>query len=295
MSKKNKFKLVFVVLISSLFSNTNAQILNAGFETDSAGVPESWILDGIGSGLTNSHIHSGNQALVVWTWYTHVAGFTINGSASGIPSANLMNYGMPFTSIPLSLEGFYMYDTTGTAGLEDSAQIVVICKRYNSTTNLRDTVAYGLLNLPPTGLSGFVPFSVPIDVKMSGIAPDSIVIGIYSKDPSDFTQTCVGADCMYLYVDDLSLSLPNGTEEISHLFSPINVNPNPVKETLRIVDMDPKVERIEILDFTGKVLISKAVDQQNIQMDVQLFETGMYIIRTFQGSEILSAGRFIKQ
>jgi hypothetical protein len=205
------------------------QIPNPGFETwvNASGfaMPAGW--SGSGYGLdSSSNAHSGNYAASIWTWYTYAPGYIVNGNDP--QSFDYVKSGTPINYKPSYLEGYYHFDSTNVYN-KDSALVYIILKRYNTSTNTRDTVGLAYHKLP-FNLS-YQYFSVPITDKMPGLAPDSIVVLISTQDRvvdfGDADNTCNNGvnTCAYLYIDDLALSSPAAIRETKE--TQLNVYPNP--------------------------------------------------------------------
>jgi len=207
--------------------------------------------------------------------------------------------GTAITQKPISLSGMYKFDTTNV-GNYDSVLIVVFLKKYNTITNQRDTVALGLKYLPAANI--YTSFTVDVNDKMTGINPDSIVVIISSQrriwEPIFATNTCrmPFMDCAYLTVDDLQLTLPTGTIELSNLFSP-SVFPNPTKEYLcfRYKSIpNTKIETITIIDNTGKECYKTTINSISNKLNVRNLGTGIFHYTiTSESNSILSKGNFI--
>lgn len=293
---KIKLLTVFLTLCNYVF----CQLPNAGFEnwtsTGGSPFPTDWSGSAFGVDTTNDATE-GNHALVVWTWYNYATGYVCNGTVMA-GFGDFSGAGTAYTQKPISLTGMYKFDTTNV-GTYDSVLVVVLLKKYNSTTHLRDTVALGINLLPAA--STYIPFTVNITDKMPGIDPDSIVVIISSQrriwDPIFATNTCrmPFMDCAYFYVDDLQLSVPSGLVELSDLFTPV-VYPNPAKEYVSFnYKMIPNglYETITVFDNTGKICYSGKINSISNKLSLKYFEPGIYHYTiTSDDKAIISKGKF---
>jgi hypothetical protein len=294
-------KQLFLNLLLILSLNSFSQLTNSSFEnwTSIGGspFPTDWNGSSFGVDSTND-ASAGNKALVVWTWYNYATGYVSNGNGmTGF--GDFSNSGTAINQKPISLSGMYKFDTTNV-GNYDSVLIVVFLKKYNTTTNQRDTVALGLKHLPAANT--YTSFTVDVTDKMPGINPDSIIVIISSQrriwEPIFATNTCrmPFMDCAYLTVDDLQLTLPTGTIEFSNLFSP-SVFPNPTKDYLSFSYKsipNNETETITIIDNTGKEYYKNKINSISNKLNVRTFGNGIfqYIIKS-ENNQILSKGNFI--
>lgn len=289
------------LLIISLITGLKgiSQIPNAGFEnwtsTASYTVPTGWTTSGYGADSTYN-AYSGNRALVIWTWYTYAIGYAYNGQ--DVSSFDFHKSGSPCTVKATSLNGFYKFDTAQVA-TKDSAVIMVLLKKYNTTLHKVDTVGFALHKLPAA--NNYIPFSVPIADKMPGINPDSIVIVFSSQkrlfDFSSAQNTCRSTtnDCAYFHIDDISLSTVNSVIDITDLFTG-NVYPNPAKNTIQFNYMSENVsisEQLKISDQYGKIIYLKSI-QPGSSINIENFANGVYYY-TIQSQKNISLkqGKFI--
>jgi len=294
-------KHLFLNLLLMLSLNSFSQLTNTSFENWSSisgsPFPTDWNGSSFGVDSTNDASH-GNKALVVWTWYNYATGYVSNGNGMA-GFGDFSNSGTAISQKPISLSGMYKFDTTNV-GNYDSVLIVVFLKKYNSTTNQRDTVALGISHLPPADT--YTPFTVAVTDNMPGINPDSIVVIISSQrriwEPVSATNTCrmPFMDCAYFTVDDLQLTLPTGTIELSNLSTP-SVFPNPTTEFLSFNYKsipNSEVETISVIDNTGKVCYQTKINSISNKLNVKGFNKGIfhYIIKS-ENNKILSKGNFI--
>jgi hypothetical protein len=273
---------ISILFISNLISY--GQLTNLSFENwttqSGSNVPTGWSGSGFGVDSTND-ASNGNKALVVWTWYNYAPGFLTNGTNLG-GFGDFSNSGNAFSQKPLSLTGMYKFDTTNIANY-DSALIVVYLKKYNVSTNQRDTVALGIKHLEAANT--YTPFTVLIEDKMQGVNPDSICIIISSKrsiwESLSSTNNCRSPfmDCAYFTVDDLQINLATGSIELSELFSP-SVFPNPAKDYLSFKykgNPNNEQELIYVFDNTGKECYKKNINSISNKLNTLRYSANVHI------------------
>jgi len=225
--------ILFLLAFSFIADRTSGQaILNSGFEswiTTGQGWddPESWI-------SSNSSVLGGDVAVVksmdtyTGTYSSEIttlslgitglpySGLLLNGS---VMDTEIISGGTPISYMPSNLSGFYKYSSDS---IGDSAHVIVILKKYNISTNKRDTI--GLANAKLGAASSYTNFNIAINELQTGINPDSIVIAFYSSTPDNAWTT--GFRGGKLLIDDIALDSTVGIEQWkSQLF--VNVFPNP--------------------------------------------------------------------
>lgn len=66
--------------------------------------------------------------------------------------------------------------------------------------------------------------------------------------------------------------------------SSIKYHPNPVKDVLTISN-DEKIEKVTIVDVTGKVVYSKEINTKNTQLNLAHLNSGVYIVKTISNGK----------
>jgi len=214
---------IFIITIVAIAALSHAQeIPNGSFEEwveqGNDTVPQHWSISQFGSGQTTDAAQ-GTSAITIWNWYSYAKG-------------TLESNGIPFPSSEhgaLLLRGKYKYllGENGGSGHSayDSAQVFVLLKNFNEATQYPDTVAFTIGKLGPS--NEYRDFSVSLPF---GRKADTLVITFWSSE-SGFCSSADG-QCLYLTLDDLSLSLQ---EDVVEAFQPVEepAIPNPFEtETL---------------------------------------------------------------
>lgn len=186
--------------------------------------------------------------------------------------------GSPFPYRPLKLNGFYIYFDTIPSTL-DSGKCMVLLKKYNTTLNQIDTIAYTESTIEFTPTSGWAYFDVPINY-FSTATPDSIVIVFFATTRPNEASALWVDELTFQYIStDLNESSEN---PILH-----TIYPNPNSGLINIKG-NLEFQSYRILDITGKELkkgkLTKEISIEELQNQVlilQLFsETGM--IKSFK-------------
>ncbi|MEO8148939.1 MAG: ELWxxDGT repeat protein [Bacteroidia bacterium] len=91
-----------------------------------------------------------------------------------------------------------------------------------------------------------------------------------------------------------SFYMPGISAIEEHAVNSISVYPNPVTDILNINAKDNKIESFKIHNSIGKLILDKTVNQQNFQIDISQFNSGIYFIQVQTKDGMLSA-KIIKQ
>jgi hypothetical protein len=299
---KKLFLVVFSILLSGnyIFAQT---IPNAGFEawtTYNVGAvtysfPDFWkTTDSISSSLPigpshsvvqeTAEVNSGSSAmkLIGWTAVTTPApGAASNGDIDASDLGNLkIIKGTPDTTRHRQLNGFYKYSPVGG----DECSVIVTLVKWNSTTNSRDTIAYGEFktSTATTG-AGYSPFSVAMEYNSWTQNPDTMVILILTS-PLAIGSGHVGTT---LYIDDLEFVGVVGVEEVQSNINSVNIYPSPASTSMTIrVDLKkPTLLHYTIYDIRGKHVFSDVLEPYETRIDVSAFAPGNYNLFLMNGSK----------
>lgn len=285
---------IAVLMLIGLTQVASAQIMTEGFETwdsvDGRVRPRGWVTDMIGVGKTDT-AHTGEYAVSVWNWYSHVAGRMVT---STYPYAlfEFERAGVPIGYKPARLTGYYRYELRSNGGKSDSGLINILLKRYNASRGMSDTVGLAEKRLGPAGV--YTPFTVEISDLAPGVDPDSIVIVVASS----VDAVCEEATCCYLSLDDLALTTASGVSyDADRLFEAVEVYPNPVRSLARIEweSSSTRPHRLLIYSLDGRLVrsidgltgSSATIDRSGLAAGEYLFE-----VRDESGGAV-RRGRFI--
>jgi hypothetical protein len=293
-----------LLLFTFVFSSAIcfAQIPNAGFEnwntTISDTVPENWSSSGFGAGRSPV-AHSGNYSAYVWNWYSYAKGWIVNGDVPifAFSQANTYVGGTPINEKPTALHGYYFYVPDNNGASADSAFVNVTVKKYNNTLQQPDTVALGRLHLGPA--SSFIPFTVDIEDLAPGIDPDSIVISFWSCfDNQCFCDAGGDGNCLFFYVDDISLDLPSGIVSIDDWFGKLSIYPNVISENaiVQVPRADAKTVDLLLFNSLGSVVrTTTEFPGSKISFNREGLSPGIYFMKAEAGGRNLGVKKVIIQ
>ena len=300
---KKMSKTVFIAFLLLAGWSMNGQTLtNPGFEnwTTSSGyapdtVPTNWWPFYCNTVKQTTDAYQGAFATKIQGFFACgiAPGILVNGQAP-LSYGNLMESGTPFNTKPATFSGYYKYNDQGTG---DSAEVTVILKRYNATTQQRDTIAYSTKALPAS--SSYTMFTVNIIDLLPGVTPDSIVIMFNSSKYNSWNDSTW--ELPILYIDRINMpEAPNGIAEIGNPIFQSLVFPNPFSgsTTLRIDATNEQLEsaQLVIVDMTGR----EVMRLENITDNVIIIEQGQlsignYIYHVYGKNQVLTKGKICIQ
>ncbi len=224
-----------------------------------------------------------------------VIGFAALGQNMVLGNNNFIDAGLPYTSKPSSVSGYYKLEDV-SAG--DSCEVTVILKKFNSITMKRDTIAYSSVTLPAS--QNYSLFTVNVVDLLPLAIPDSIIImckpskyGIYN--PTNFILPT-------MYVD--AITILNTTNSIKEISSPSKtlitsyVFPNPSSEnTILFIDAEISVIKgatVSIYDaMCKKIMILDVLDNTKITIPHKNLASGKYYYNLNTKNKMLSKGSFV--
>ncbi len=104
----------------------------------------------------------------------------------------------------------------------------------------------------------------------------------YYKDHDIFVIPIPGPDKI-VTLGDLSVDFPESPPYVIH--ESFNIIPNPAKERI-LIKSDLIIDRIEIMDITGKVHIQKNVNRYNPTVNISMLKSGIYFVQMVSGTHI---------
>jgi hypothetical protein len=294
-------KKIFTCLMMVTIISVSAQTLsNPGFEnwstvsvysTDT--VPNNWY------GMYCNTVHQTTDAYQ-GTYASRVQGYFMCGISQGIlingqqPAGfgDIIKGGTPFTAKPSVIKGFYKYtDVVGN----DSAEVTIILKKFNTSTMNYDTVGIGIQPLAP--VSSYSLFTVNMNYPLPSLTPDSIIIMFNSS--KYLTWDPITYALPNLYVDRILLdqSISTGISESTNSVLESSVYPNPFSDNSTLLikgDITSLTNPvINIFDSAGKKVMSQKLTQNNVS--ISGLSQGSYIYAISSSEKILSKGKIIVQ
>lgn len=88
----------------------------------------------------------------------------------------------------------------------------------------------------------------------------------------------------------------DGTEALSSILSAVefNVYPNPTKGIFTIDLGTTEDGQIQVLDYTGRIVLEKAINDNSLQLDISEMPSGLYVVRVVSGGK-LQTTKIIKE
>ncbi|MFM2135858.1 MAG: hypothetical protein RL021_1258, partial [Bacteroidota bacterium] len=203
----------------------------------------------------------------------------LSGNFTNFQTAGLsVSGGIPDNVRSRKLQGYYKYAPAGA----DSAHITALKWKYNTSTQSRDTIAFGELILPGA-VSSYQLFELSLTYRDFANQPDSSLIILTSgylpstivlTNPSVTPQT-------ELVLDELSYTGVVGIDEIPVQLNAFDLFPSPASSWLE-VNIDPKDASMRfgcsVLDITGKELLRRDHISTREQLDVTALSAGTYFL-----------------
>lgn len=290
-------KKIIVTIIAALGISVtaHAQIPNAGFENwttvGSYEIPNSW---GTMNNATASYsVFTATKAspgspgasylkLTSKTTGTLVTkGIAVSGKLDTVTM--LPKSGVAYTQRPATFTGKWQHMIFGSS----QGSVKVLTTRWNTTTNMRDTVAHAEQTLAGMAMS-WANFTMPLMYVDSLNYPDSCTIVLQASGANPTNND-------YLWVDNLAFTgtvavVVNtvstvGVKELNATSSNLSLFPNPANDVLQVKLSVSQAQSItmQMLDVSGKVLYTKtsvaASGEVKENIDVRNFTKGTYLIK----------------
>jgi len=77
-------------------------------------------------------------------------------------------------------------------------------------------------------------------------------------------------------------------EEIAHQSDEIIIYPNPTSEFINIVNANSQIERVEIIDIQGRIMIIQSIGGNQANINISNLNSGIYIIKIYNKQWIKS-------
>lgn len=195
-----------------------------------------------------------------------VPGLLLSGDFNLAAGLNAISRGKPYTDRPERFKGWYKFEPVNG----DSAAIAVQLMRWNSTTNVRDTVGEVGIVIRQA-VNTWTEFDLPI-LYFNNDSPDSIiVVATSSADGANFN----GQTGNRLWVDDFSLETATSTPEPEARWARVGMTVN--QELLVEVDL-PKV-KMSLLSLSGQQLLQKNLASGRSKFNLEAYPSGIYLLR----------------
>lgn len=222
----------------------------------------------------SSEIQSGSFAMKLTGWSALGSPAPAAASNGDIDISTLtIVKGTPDTVRHATLNGHYRFAPVGG----DTCYIMVSLLKWNTTSNQRDTIAYGQFQTDQaTSGTVYSPFEVTLGYR-SAINPDTMVM-LITTSPLMLGSGHAGT---VMYVDNIFFSGVVGIDEVSSIFKDIRVYPTPAKEVLHIRAelKSPAQITYRIYDLNGRIMTSDLLEPLETAVDIRQFPAGNYSLQ----------------
>ncbi len=190
--------------------------------------------------------------------------------------------GSAFPHRPLKLKGYYQYfDSIPTT--QDSGKCMILFKKYNSTLNQIDTIAYVENTIAFTTTLGWTYFEVPINY-LSSVTPDSIVVAFFATTRPDEPSA--------LWVDELTFQyVSTDLEKPFEKQETLSIYPNPNSGVIYIKENGYEFHSYKIMDITGKELKSGGFANQ---ISIEDLSKQVLILQLISETGLVESYRIVK-
>ena len=286
-------KLLTSTALCVIFFGSAQQLTNSGFENWTSGNPDGWgsfdeMLTNLGlpGSTLETQVSPGNSGTSACQLKTQniplVGDFPGVINSGSISLGAQVDFGLsPYTGMPTDYT--FTYKFSPVSG--DTAGTQVIFTKWNTATNMRDTIGYGGDYIVGAA-SSFTLRSIPITWIVPGTAPDSVSMIFVSS---------VGAIAQVnttLTIDDVNMVLPLGITE-PFMFNEVIAFPNPATDVVNFSSKNQETSSVEIFDFSGKRVAEANFQNGKVSFNTTELLNGVYMYRISdsEGSE-LKVGKF---
>lgn len=267
---------IFLSLCLSFSVPGQCQMLNPGFENtstitlpnSSAVHPTNWdpllslvisAFSGVPLGVDSSHdAQSGQLALELFKDSSlnpqMVGGDVLSQQACG--------------SFVSAVSGHYKLSGVGQG---DSVIMLAFVSRFDQSTQTTDTIGIGAMAFT-SNQSSYAPFALSVSYPSLANSPDSI--GIYIQYfPNSSQQTS-------FLIDDINLStFVVGVEDQKQNSDHLQIYPNPSSRLLNVDFGNEVIDQLRILSSDGRLVFEKQINQTTTQIDLSIFDSGLYFLQ----------------
>jgi hypothetical protein len=291
-----KTKITLFLLACAFSFNSNAQLLNGGFEdwTNNGAYsdPDHWYSLNYLSSQFGTLIceegtpgNPGSKYVKLTSRMVTGAGVMSGTITSGSYDISTSTYvqGFAFSQRPASLTGSWQY----APGLGDQGFAYVMLTKWNPGTLTADLIAINSTGIPSGTVTTWTNFDLPLSY-ISNETPDTVIISFSSSGSSS-----APVDGSSLYLDNLAFagSVSNITDVASKFM--VEMFPNPAADHFFIVTSNPeKVTNYEITSVEGKLIQSGKLLNAKSKIELQNISKGIYFVNIF-GEDIKVTRRLL--
>ncbi len=280
--------IIFLFFFSLLSTVSNAQIsLNSGFEEWSPSgnpppfnweFPTDWTANNAATEFISAGVRKSTDSyegayaaelstLIIFGEIVPSVLVNGNGIINYIESTvNIITAGHEIENAVEKISGSYKFIATSPG---DSAEVVLITKKYNVALSKIDTIEIVKKRLPPT--TDYTTFE--LEILFGTDLPDSLILAFYSTNPASPLEGGV------LFVDDISVGVVGLKEEVDQ--QPFVFYPNP-SDGLVTIELDQNFKEktdLSIIDITGAVVYLDKFAGGTKKINLSGFTKGVYFIQ----------------
>lgn len=228
--------------------------------------------------------HSGNYAAELRTRNAFINNIKINGvltTATIICGLNTggQEGGIASTLVPDSIAFWYKYAPVGS----DTAYVQVLL--FNGEDTVSDT--RGKISVAQSAWTR-ASFAIPAPT-----ATPTVISTLFNSSWGDGSLGQAEVNSTFT-VDDVEFIFATGVNDEPQK-SPIEVYPNPVQDILNVSNSNGGINVFEIIDATGRSVMTRTLSGANSRLDVAALPNGLYMYQLRNtNQQVLRTGKFLK-
>jgi len=206
------------------------------------------------------------------------------------PMPGFIIQGVGYSSMPTDIT----FKWKGNIAAGDTA--VAGAQVSQGTSTVIGTAYYNVL--PGTSSSTWQTATVPFTYIPSPPTPDTIAIGAASDiymltdTDGDYSGHSTSTSTVF-YVDDFIITSPAGIQLLETNNNLILAYPNPARDIVNFNLLGTDASIMEIVDMSGKVVVSQNNVAMKYQLNIADFNNGTYFVRFFNNQkEYIGTARF---
>lgn len=210
-----------------------------------------------------------------------------------IDQANSYKPGMPFTSRPEMLSGYYIYqpvdiDDEGTI-IKDACEIYTYLTKFNTNTNKRDTLGVAYFSTEASN-SEFEFLQIPFEYYSTETPDTMFTVFAASKAAAPpLYHAGIGTT---LIIDNFELDYETGISAPLVPLYEVNVFPNPAQDFLQVAVNTAKEMSFTIFNIEGKKLKTAYLNGNENTIDIRELMQGMYVYQIHEAGKVVAGGQF---
>lgn len=195
-------------------------------------------------------------------------GFITNGNHFYTDNEGYLDFakgGTPFPYRPAKLRGHFKFDNTSPS-LTNFGRARILLKKYNSTLQQMDTIAYAESTMQLFPTANWTAFELPLTYH-SNQTPDSVVL-LFESSAFGLSSTFWLDSLGFYYPSPSSINESGQVQKPLYFYNQIS---NSIEFTA-----DVKFREVKLYDYTGKI-VRYGTEQDHI-MRLSNLNTGIYFL-----------------